>query len=172
MIGLSSLQFKDIPSLGPAYFRIDDVNLPQRILKILAMQTAPDFVEIITWNYAGESHYVGNIRDESSPQPYSQSDEWAHAGWQSLASSFISAYKNGATDAGAMAPPSGDAVDAMWYNTTLNTSTCVQLPGVGPAVDAVNYAVVVDEGASGYQHSVLGSESQEQRRRKPAAPPV
>ena len=143
MIGLSSLQFKDIDGLG-FYFRIGDINLPQRMEEILAMSPSPDYVEIITWNDAGESHYVGNIWDESGLQPYSTGDEWSHAGWQPLLSSFITAWKGDGT----MTPSNGNAQGAMWYRTDLTIGTCNKPTGFEAAVDAVNFAVVADDGYS------------------------
>ena len=43
--GLSSLQYKDC--CGGNYYRIGEVNLPQRMSEILDL--APNNVEIITW---------------------------------------------------------------------------------------------------------------------------
>lgn len=56
MAPLSSLQFKDLPSLGANYYRKGEVCLPQRMEEILALgqssnpnTIAPDFVEVISW---------------------------------------------------------------------------------------------------------------------------
>lgn len=45
---------------GEDWYRIGEVNMPQRFEQVLALQ--PDLVELITWNDAGESHYVGNCK--------------------------------------------------------------------------------------------------------------
>lgn len=53
MMPLSTLQFKHIDS-SQNWMRIGESTLPVRMGQIL--QDQPDFVEIITWNDAGESH--------------------------------------------------------------------------------------------------------------------
>ncbi|KAJ6565839.1 glycoside hydrolase family 71 protein [Mycena vulgaris] len=67
-----------------------------RWVQILAL--GPAFVEIITWNDYGESHYVGPL---SSPHTDDGSSKWAndmpHGGWMDMAKPFIQAYKAGAT---------------------------------------------------------------------------
>ncbi|KAJ5172019.1 alpha-1-3-glucanase/mutanase [Penicillium capsulatum] len=60
--------------------------------QILALK--PRFVEIITWNDYGESHYIGPL---SSPH----TDDGAskpHTGWLEMSKPFIAAYKAGASD--------------------------------------------------------------------------
>ncbi|KAJ6019403.1 hypothetical protein N7522_001470 [Penicillium canescens] len=60
--------------------------------------TKPRFVEIITWNDYGESHYIGPL---SSPHTDDGSSKWVtdmpHNGWLDMAKPFISAYKAGST---------------------------------------------------------------------------
>ncbi|KAE8151543.1 glycosyl hydrolase family 71-domain-containing protein [Aspergillus avenaceus] len=61
------------------------------------LASRPRFVEIITWNDYGESHYVGPL---SSPHTDDGSSKWAmdmpHNGWLDMAKPFIAAYKAGA----------------------------------------------------------------------------
>ncbi|KAL7927008.1 glycosyl hydrolase family 71 domain-containing protein [Trichoderma austrokoningii] len=64
LMPLSSFQFKYLGT-GQDYYRIGEVNLPQRFEQVLDLQ--PDLVELITWNDAGEGHYVGNISRNKSP---------------------------------------------------------------------------------------------------------
>ncbi|OGM46231.1 glucan endo-1 [Aspergillus bombycis] len=65
--------------------------------EILALR--PRFVEIITWNDFGESHYVGPL---SSPHTDDGSSKWAidmpHNGWLDMAKPFVAAYKAGLPD--------------------------------------------------------------------------
>jgi glucan endo-1,3-alpha-glucosidase len=65
----------------------------QRWEQLIALQ--PEFIEIITWNDYGESHYVGPI-DGAFP---AGSDVWTvgydHTAWLDLASYYIKAYKAG-----------------------------------------------------------------------------
>ncbi|KAJ5676240.1 hypothetical protein N7462_009137 [Penicillium macrosclerotiorum] len=66
--------------------------------EILALR--PRFVEIITWNDYGESHYVGPL---SSPHTDDGASKWVmdmpHDGWLEMSKPFIAAYKAGVTDA-------------------------------------------------------------------------
>ncbi|KAJ7473121.1 glycoside hydrolase family 71 protein [Mycena galericulata] len=67
-----------------------------RWAEILALQ--PTFVEIVTWNDYGESHYIGPL---SSPHTDDGSSKWVndmpHDGWLDMAIPFIKAYKAGAS---------------------------------------------------------------------------
>ncbi|KUI54863.1 hypothetical protein VP1G_02295 [Cytospora mali] len=62
------------------------------------LATSPEFVEIITWNDYGESHYIGPL---SSTHDDDGASKWVndmpHDGWRDLAKPFIAAYKAGAT---------------------------------------------------------------------------
>ncbi|KAB5575260.1 glycoside hydrolase [Coniochaeta sp. 2T2.1] len=151
MAPISTFQFKDC--CGGDYYRIGESNLPQRMTELLSL--APDFAEIITWNDAGESHYIGNIWPEGQPSDilaYANNDDWPHSAWQPVIKSWIAAYKAGG-DASSMSPPSGSAaVGAMWYRTIPKDAACGG--GAKPdnwqsAADAVNYAVVVASGSAG-----------------------
>ncbi|KAF2170853.1 glycoside hydrolase family 71 protein [Zasmidium cellare ATCC 36951] len=126
--------------------------------EILSMNPRPDFVEVITWNDAGESHYIGNIWGEGyNPQElaYGNVQDWPHFGWQSLVASFIDAFKSG-KDSSSMFPASGQKpAGAMWYRTFPKNASCSEDPmgrpnGAGSAVDSVNFAVAVPTSAHGY----------------------
>ncbi|KAJ5238310.1 alpha-1-3-glucanase/mutanase [Penicillium chermesinum] len=59
----------------------------------------PRFIEIVTWNDYGESHYIGPL---SSPHTDDGSSRWVndirpHDGWLDMAKPFIAAFKDGAT---------------------------------------------------------------------------
>ncbi|KAL1381782.1 glycosyl hydrolase family 71-domain-containing protein [Phyllosticta capitalensis] len=56
------------------------------------------FVEIITWNDYGESHYIGPLSSKHYDDGNSlwTNDMW-HDGWRDMAAPFITAYKAGAT---------------------------------------------------------------------------
>ncbi|KAI0123459.1 glycoside hydrolase [Xylariales sp. AK1849] len=154
MIGLSSLQYKHWS--GNHYYRVGEVNLPQRMEEILALETQPAFVEIMTWNDAGESHYIGELWYEGLTDDilaYANNDDFGHTGWQSLISSFITAFKNG-DDATRMQPRNGaDMIGSMWYRTILKDASCSsdslgRPAGAGAAKDAVNWAIVVADGVT------------------------
>ncbi|KAL4939137.1 hypothetical protein BDV06DRAFT_42050 [Aspergillus oleicola] len=58
----------------------------------------PRFIEIVTWNDYGESHYIGPL---SSPHTDDGASKWVndipHDGWMEMSKPFIAAYKAGAT---------------------------------------------------------------------------
>ncbi|KAJ5834512.1 Glycoside hydrolase family 71 [Penicillium robsamsonii] len=58
------------------------------------LRLSPRFVEILTWNDYGESHYIGPL---SSPHTDDGASKWVmdmpHTGWLDMAKPFIAAYK-------------------------------------------------------------------------------
>ncbi|KAI1157890.1 glycoside hydrolase family 71 protein [Nemania serpens] len=153
MMGLSPLQFKHCCG-GNYYYRVGESNLGQRMSQILQLQ--PDYTEVITWNDAGESHYIGNIWNESlggAPDilAYANTATFPHAAWQPLITSFIAAFKARVSSA-QMKPPAAKPIGAMWYRP--NLKSCANVGGGPPAnaasaLDAVNYAVVMPQGTTG-----------------------
>jgi glucan endo-1,3-alpha-glucosidase len=137
---------------GQNWYRIGEDNLPQRLQQVLSLQ--PDFVEIITWNDGGESHFIGNVWPEqiaccSDIQAYA--DGFDHSGWQQVFTPFIKAYKAGATDISGITPLSGSAEGAMWYRPLLTSASCSNsISNYQEAQDAINYAVILPSDASGY----------------------
>ncbi|KAI1395445.1 glycoside hydrolase family 71 protein [Hypoxylon fuscum] len=147
MMGLSSLQYKHC--CGDSWYRAGETNMPERMEQILSL--SPEFTEVITWNDAGESHYIGPCWAEGLTEEilqYGNSDTIPHDGWQPLISSFIDAFKAG-SHAGAMKPRSGSFAGSMWYRGVLTSCSGDKPRGSGAAVDAVNYAVVLPSGSSG-----------------------
>jgi glucan endo-1,3-alpha-glucosidase len=146
---------------GQNWYRIGEDNFPQRLEQVLQLQ--PDFVEVITWNDAGESHYVGNIWPEqtaccSDIQAYA--DGFDHSGWQQVLKPFIAAYKSGATDASSISPISGSTEGAMWYRTLLTSARCSStITNYQQAVDAINFAIILPESASGYSINIYSNEN-------------
>ncbi|CAK5284108.1 unnamed protein product [Mycena citricolor] len=63
--------------------------------------TRPDFVEIITWNDYGESHYIGPLHSSSfaafsiGNAPYNYADGMPHDGWRAFLPYLIATYKTG-----------------------------------------------------------------------------
>ncbi|KAL8991967.1 MAG: hypothetical protein Q9169_007487 [Polycauliona sp. 2 TL-2023] len=86
------------------------------------LQLAPQFVEIITWNDYGESHYVGPL---SSPHSDDGNSKWVndmpHNGWLDMAKPFIAAYK-----AGSKSVTSHIEKDQLiyWYRPTPKSVNC------------------------------------------------
>ncbi|ORX98242.1 glycosyl hydrolase family 71-domain-containing protein [Clohesyomyces aquaticus] len=83
------------------------------------LELSPRFVEIITWNDYGESHYVGPLKSRHTDDGNSK---WVngmpHNGWLDMAKPFIKAYK-----AGDMSPEKHIEEDMLvyWYRPTLKT---------------------------------------------------
>ncbi|KZF22359.1 carbohydrate-binding module family 24 protein [Xylona heveae TC161] len=61
----------------------------------------PDFVEIISWNDFGESHYIGPTHSSEyttfalGKSPYNYADSMPHDGWRLFLPYLIDTYKNG-----------------------------------------------------------------------------
>ena len=155
---MSTFQFKYLGS-GQDYYRIGEANLPQRIGQVLSLQ--PDFVEVITWNDAGEGHYVGNFWPEqiaccSDIQAYA--DGFDHTGWQQVIKPFIKAYKAGVTSVSGVTPTSGSVQGTMWYRTLLTSASCSSsITNYQQGQDAINYAVILPAGSSGYSVKVFSN---------------
>ncbi|KAF2091346.1 glycoside hydrolase family 71 protein [Saccharata proteae CBS 121410] len=150
---VSTLQFKHLDT-SDNWYRRGELGLPIRMSQVLSL--APDFIEIITWNDAGESHYIGNIWSEANAEDVNAySEGWDHTAWQNIIGPFITAYKNSETDVSSIVPGLGDYSGVMWYHTLLNTATCAS-DSLGPpdnedgAQNAINFAVLLPAGATGY----------------------
>ncbi|EPS31664.1 putative alpha-1,3-glucanase [Penicillium oxalicum 114-2] len=88
--------------------------------EILAMK--PRFVEIVTWNDYGESHYIGPLR---SPHTDDGASKWIndmpHEGWLELSKPFIAAFKAGATSVNKYID---EDLLIYWYRPTLRDTNC------------------------------------------------
>ncbi|KAF2969036.1 hypothetical protein GQX73_g4532 [Xylaria multiplex] len=155
VMGLSSLQYKHC--CGDSWYRSGETTLLERMNQIL--QVSPEFVEVITWNDAGESHYVGPSWPETVTEEilqYGDTDAIPHNGWQPLISSFIKAFKDGASDTSSLAPTNGASfAGAFWYRGVLksciNNGADGTPRGSGGARDTVVYAVILPAGSQGFQ---------------------
>lgn len=174
MMGLSPLQYKN--SYGANVYRPGDLNMPKRMVNILAMDPQPDFVQFQTWNDGPESHYMGTIWPEQNtdfqPSFYASEDTWPHEGWQPLVSAFIKAYKSGATMMSVSPADGSVAVGAAWYRTILSDVSC---PYDGESKyyskpegwdDGANYlywsVILSPDAPYGYKVTVSGTEEHEQ----------
>ena len=87
-----------------------------------AISLAPTFIQIISWNDYGESHYIGPIRPSGvvSGAWYVDSAH-AHTGWTAFLPHYIAAYKAGST--ASLSNPPSTALDngkerlVYWYKT-------------------------------------------------------
>ncbi|KAF3391246.1 Glucan endo-1,3-alpha-glucosidase agn1 [Penicillium rolfsii] len=155
MMPLSPFQFKYLGS-GQDWYRIGEVNLPERMGQALQLQ--PDFVEVITWNDAGESHYVGDFWPEqiagSTIGDYSNGFD--HKGWLQIITPFIEAYKAGATSISEISPPSTKPVGTLWYRTLLTSASCSSsIANYQSALNTVNFAVILP--SDGYKINIYSN---------------
>jgi glucan endo-1,3-alpha-glucosidase len=142
-VALSSFQFKYLGS-GSDWYRAGETNLPERMEQILDLQ--PDFVEVLTWNDAGESHYVGDFWQEqiAGTDEGAYTDGYDHTGWQQVIKPFITAFKNNATDISQIKPDGDSPVGALWYRPLLTSASCSSsITNYQQGQDAVNFAVVL-----------------------------
>ncbi|KAK0388450.1 hypothetical protein NLU13_4694 [Sarocladium strictum] len=155
MVPMSSLQFKHWveDSRNDIWYRVGEVNLPERMTQVLSMEPQADLVEVITWNDSGESHYIGTVHEDGQLPAfleYANEETYSHVAWQPLFHSFIDAFKRG-VDARGMRPmeEGKQYVGAMWYRSVTTDAICVDLPdGASDAKDALNWAVIVAEGVT------------------------
>ncbi|KAJ9199305.1 CAZyme family GH71 [Paecilomyces variotii] len=161
MMPLSTFQFK---YLGPGqqWYRRGELNFAQRMGQILQLQ--PDFVEVVTWNDAGESHYVGDFWPEqiAGSDIGAYANGFDHKGWLQVLGPFITAYKAGVTDTSSILPPSGaNAVGAIWYRTLLTSASCSStISGSQNADDAMNFAIILPADTSGVTINVYSNNNQ------------
>ncbi|GAB1215297.1 hypothetical protein ATERTT37_004483 [Aspergillus terreus] len=86
------------------------------------LKLGPRFVEIVTWNDYGESHYIGRL---DSPHTDDGASKWVndmpHEGWLEISKPFIAAYK-----AGAAAPTDFIKDDSLvyWYRPAPRGANC------------------------------------------------
>ncbi|TVY50548.1 Mutanase [Lachnellula cervina] len=102
---------------------------------ILAM--GPQFLEIITWNDYGESHYIGPLSSKHYDDGNSKwTNDMPHDGWLDMAKPFIAAYHAGSKTV-------DDYITAdelvYWYRPTLRSLDC----------DATDTTMVSANNASG-----------------------
>jgi hypothetical protein len=124
LMGVSPLQFKHliINGVPQNWYRRGEQNLEVRFGQVLSIQ--PDFIELQTWNDAGESHYMGN----SWPEPKSSTDipgyttDYDHTGFWQILPAFIKAFKAGATTTASMFPTNGAAVQGTFWHHTLTAA--------------------------------------------------
>ncbi|KAL2801549.1 glycosyl hydrolase family 71-domain-containing protein [Aspergillus granulosus] len=86
------------------------------------LELGPRFVEIITWNDYGESHYIGPL---SSPHTDDGASKWVmdmpHGGWLEMSRPFIAAYKAGEASPDAYI---SDEKLIYWYRPTPRDVEC------------------------------------------------
>ena len=95
------------------------------------LNLSPQFVEIITWNDYGESHYVGPLSSKHTDDGNSKwANDMPHDGWLEMAKPFIAAYK-----AGSKKPSITEDKLVYWYRPTPKGLDCKSTDTYGSAPD-------------------------------------
>ncbi|KAI9720561.1 MAG: hypothetical protein M1812_002741 [Candelaria pacifica] len=94
MAGVASWFFKRFDANNNWSHAQDDGIFIDRWLHLL--QLKPNYIEIITWNDWGESHYIGPA-DTTNTSPQSSWDTLDHSAFLKMTKVFIKAYKAGQT---------------------------------------------------------------------------
>jgi hypothetical protein len=91
--------FTNLPGFSKNWLWRGDELWDARWAQVASLQ--PDFVEILTWNDYGESHYVGPVRDAelglfgAAKAPVNYAANMSHDGWRKFLPFYIDVYKNG-----------------------------------------------------------------------------
>lgn len=82
---------------------------------------APQYIEILTWNDYGESHYVGPLDSPHSDDGNSKwTNDMPHDGWLTMAKPYITAFKAGQKT---ITTPTEDLL-VYWYRPATKTASC------------------------------------------------
>jgi len=97
MMGVSPWFFTNLPKYGKNRLWRGDDLWHQRWEHVYDIK--PQFVQIVTWNDFGESHYIGPIFGPGIPQEPGADARWyvnnmPHDGWRALLPHYIATYKN------------------------------------------------------------------------------
>ncbi|RAK91934.1 mutanase [Aspergillus costaricaensis CBS 115574] len=99
MMPASPWFYTNMPGYDKNWLWRGDDTWYQRWIQIWFLQ--PEFVEIISWNDYGESHYIGPLDNNSygsfptGRAPFNYAENMPHDGWRELLPYMIDTYKNG-----------------------------------------------------------------------------
>ncbi|RDW89657.1 hypothetical protein BP6252_01689 [Coleophoma cylindrospora] len=137
MMGVSPMFYTNLPGFDKNWVWRGDSLWFDRWQEVFYVQ--PKFVEIITWNDWGESHYIGPLDSTqydtvfpTGEAVYNYVEDYPHIGWTALLPAFIDLYKEGSTSfssevlvAWARTTP-GDLAGCSTNYTTGNTASQLQ----------------------------------------------
>lgn len=98
MMPVSPWFYTNLPGYDKNWLWRGDDTWYQRWLQVWYLQ--PEFVEIISWNDFGESHYIGPLDNSSfdaftvGEAPFNYARDMPHDGWRDLLPFMIDTYKN------------------------------------------------------------------------------
>jgi hypothetical protein len=160
MMPVSPWFFTDLPGYSKNWVWRGDDLWYDRWQQVLSIN--PQFVEIITWNDYGESHYIGPLRSDNfglfgpnaGKAPYNYAANMPHDALRTFLPYVIDTYKNGNP------PPIPSEQVVTWYRVNPNTSCSsggttgnnpsYQTP-ISPTavlVDAIYYSALLTSDAS------------------------
>ncbi|PYI12923.1 mutanase [Aspergillus violaceofuscus CBS 115571] len=137
MMAISPWFYTNLPGYDKNWLWKGDSLWFDRWQELLGLDPMPEFVEIISWNDYGESHYIGPIYEKSmaafdiGDAPFNYALNFPHDGWRDVLPFLIDLYKTGKADV------TEDKV-VIWYRphpvsacstggTTLNTAQQLQI---------------------------------------------
>jgi hypothetical protein len=97
MMAVSPWFYTNLPGYSKNWLWRGDSLWNDRWTEVLYWQ--PEYVELLTWNDYGESHYIGPIRDNTvldvGKAPFDYVSDMPHDGWRALLPFWIDMYKTG-----------------------------------------------------------------------------
>ncbi|KAH2034642.1 hypothetical protein KXV65_000174 [Aspergillus fumigatus] len=137
MMAISPWFYTNLPGYNKNWLWKGDSLWFDRWQELFGLDPMPEFVEIISWNDYGESHYIGPINEKSmaafdiGKSLYNYARDYPHDGWREVLPFLIDLYKNG------KASVDHDTV-VFWYRphpvsscftggTTVNTASQLQI---------------------------------------------
>ncbi|KAL0257045.1 hypothetical protein SLS55_007855 [Diplodia seriata] len=128
MMGVSPWFFTDLKGYGKQRLWRGDDLWAQRWDQV--MEVDPEWVEIVTWNDYGESHYIGPIWEAGIPQDTENDADarWyvegmSHQHWRDLLPYYIARYKNGE------APAITEEKISWWYRLSPKAAGTTEVTG-------------------------------------------
>jgi hypothetical protein len=101
MMPISPWFYTNLPGYGKNWlWRGDDLWF-QRWQHAISIDRRPDYIQIISWNDYGESHYIGPLDDRQyeafdiGRAPFNYVEGMPHDGWRETLPYYISMYKTG-----------------------------------------------------------------------------
>ncbi|CAG7976258.1 unnamed protein product [Penicillium salamii] len=102
MMPVSPWFYTNLPGYGKNWIWNGDNLWYDRWQQVLSLK--PEFVEIISWNDYGESHYIGPLHDDAyatfeiGGASYNYAADYPHDGWRDFLPFVIDLYKTGKTN--------------------------------------------------------------------------
>lgn len=137
MMAISPWFYTNLPGYNKNWIWKGDSLWFDRWQQLLALDPMPEFVQIISWNDYGESHYIGPIYGKSmaafeiGESLYNYAMDYPHDAWRDVLPFMIDVYKNGKATM-------TDDIVVFWYRpnpvsacssagTTVNTASQLQI---------------------------------------------